>query len=131
MKTIDRDLMILIILASMMPLAGCMKKIDKSITVIEIKPKVEVVTQTHDNKDISREIIVEKKKEIPQWGEVVVGTWGKDNNRMACLWNISNEILGDPWLWPELYEWNRDKIKHPDLIYPGQVLRYLMKWRKK
>jgi len=40
-----------------------------------------------------------------------------------CLWFIAGypEIYGNPLLWPKIYEANRDKIKDPDLIYPGQV----------
>ncbi|OPX33314.1 MAG: hypothetical protein B1H40_00265 [Candidatus Latescibacteria bacterium 4484_181] len=44
--------------------------------------------------------------------------------RGDCLWYIAKkkEIYGDPYLWPWIYRTNRDKIKDPDLIYPGWVL---------
>ncbi|MBE0597892.1 MAG: LysM peptidoglycan-binding domain-containing protein, partial [Desulfuromonadales bacterium] len=40
------------------------------------------------------------------------------------LWAISarREVYGDPLLWPLLYQANRDQIKDPRQIYPGQVL---------
>jgi len=40
-----------------------------------------------------------------------------------CLWKISGFywIYNDPTKWPTIYEANRDQIKDPDLIYPGQV----------
>lgn len=40
------------------------------------------------------------------------------------LWTISahREVYGDPLLWPLLYQANRDQIKDPRQIYPGQVL---------
>jgi len=40
------------------------------------------------------------------------------------LWNISNyeSIYNDPFQWKKIYEVNKDKIKDPDLIYPGQRL---------
>ncbi len=40
-----------------------------------------------------------------------------------CLWKISSykEIYNDPFMWPLIYRANKDKIKDPDLIYPGQV----------
>jgi hypothetical protein len=41
------------------------------------------------------------------------------------LWSIagSSEIYGSPTLWIKIWMANRDKIKNPDLIYPGQELR--------
>jgi len=50
-----------------------------------------------------------------------VGTWQQDRD---CLWNIAKkkDIYNDPWKWKKIYQANRDKIKDPDLIYPGQEL---------
>jgi nucleoid-associated protein YgaU len=41
-----------------------------------------------------------------------------------CLYKISGkeQVYNDPLKWPRLYRANRDKIKDPDLIYPGWVL---------
>ena len=38
------------------------------------------------------------------------------------LWSIAEEVLGDPSLWPALYRANRDRIKDPRQVYPGQRL---------
>ncbi len=37
------------------------------------------------------------------------------------LWNISKRELRNAYLWPVIYWGNKDKIKDPDLIFPGQV----------
>ncbi|MEM0949052.1 MAG: LysM peptidoglycan-binding domain-containing protein [Pseudomonadota bacterium] len=37
------------------------------------------------------------------------------------LWGISSNSYGDGRLFVQLFEANRDKIRDPDLIYPGQV----------
>lgn len=39
-----------------------------------------------------------------------------------CLWSIAKKQLGNGNRWQEIYNLNRDKIKNPNLIYPGQVL---------
>ena len=38
------------------------------------------------------------------------------------LWAIAKITVGDPTLWPALYLANRDQIKDPALVYPGQRL---------
>lgn len=40
-----------------------------------------------------------------------------------CLWNIAKTLLGSGSRYTEIYNLNKDKIKNPNLIYPGQVLR--------
>jgi nucleoid-associated protein YgaU len=35
---------------------------------------------------------------------------------------IARRELGDPLLWPVLYRANRDRIKDPTRIYPGQQI---------
>jgi len=38
------------------------------------------------------------------------------------LWQIAAAVTGDATLWPLLYRANRDQIKDPSLVYPGQRL---------
>jgi hypothetical protein len=38
------------------------------------------------------------------------------------LWALSSMYLTSPWRWPELWGMNRQQIRNPHLIYPGQTL---------
>ena len=39
------------------------------------------------------------------------------------LWKIAKKALGNPFKWMAIYNLNKDLIKNPDLIFPGQQFK--------
>lgn len=60
--------------------------------------------------------------------EVAVSQPGEEYHivkKGECLWWIAEyeDIYSDPFMWPIIYDANKEIIKDPDLIYPDQAFR--------
>lgn len=51
-----------------------------------------------------------------------VGTWARDRD---CLWNIAKKpaVYDNAFMWPKIWQVNKDQISNPDIIKPGQKLK--------
>ncbi len=69
-----------------------------------------------------QENIASLMKTLDKSKTYTVGTWAKDRD---CLWNIAKkkDIYNNAWLWPKIWQANKDKVKNPDVIKPKWVLK--------
>jgi hypothetical protein len=44
--------------------------------------------------------------------------------RGDTLWDISGAFLQHPWCWPQVWGLNREEIRNPHWIYPGQIVYF-------
>lgn len=81
-------------------------RIDQLDTNGQVSARVEVPFERGVAADVRRQIAE---------GQVVIQP---GNN----LWNIARQLYGSGYRYTTIYQANRDQIRDPDLIYPGQVL---------
>lgn len=85
--------------------------------------KLSVIPEFYDRLTALNERVNSLKTTLAGSGKVyTVGTWSRDRD---CLWNISKkkDIYDNAWMWPKIWQGNRDQIKDPDIIHPGQKLK--------
>lgn len=85
--------------------------------------KLSLIPEFWDRLTALNEKVKSLQNTIAGSGKVyTVGTWAQDRD---CLWNISKKptIYSNAWMWPKIWQGNRDQIKDPDVIHPGQKLK--------
>ena len=93
---------------------GCSKKVQTEPEVVVVEEKEVVVEQPAPAPVVDPMAVYKAEYDaLPVTHTVTKG---------ECLWWISEykHVYNDPFMWPLIYKANRDKIKNPDLIYPGQ-----------
>jgi len=90
-------------------------------------------TQVVTSAPVAEEVIVTEEVIVPEEGESVLIEALEEKVFLAeshvvksgeCLWWIAEyeDIYNDSFMWPLIYNTNKDKINNLDLIYPGQPL---------
>ena len=93
-----------------------------TLRVDEVDEEGEVVSriETPFKREEPEEVAAVLAEETEQEGfEVAVRTVQPG----STLWAIAEETMGEGILYVEVFEANRDLIRNPDLIYPGQIFR--------
>ncbi len=70
--------------------------------------------------------VIEEKASVTPQRPVETSPAPKQNTTYTvkkgdCLWNIAKKFYGNGAKYTKIYEANKDKIRNPNLIYPGQV----------
>jgi len=81
---------------------------------------VKVADGTSDTSDTSQTSVADQGTQETK-GDFYIVQWRKKDT--DCLWRISQKVYDDAPLWPLIFVANRDQIKNPDLIFPGQKFR--------
>ena len=110
-------LIILLSIGLVFVVSGCAKKPAETVAVEE-QPVVEEAAPVVEEALKEGESVVEEAKAVEEAPVVEQHVVKKGE----CLWWIAEyeDIYNDPFMWPLIYNANKDQIKNPDLIYPGQ-----------
>lgn len=86
------------------------------------KHKMAFIPRVNDRIKKLQDNIASLMKTLDKSKTYTVGTWAKDRD---CLWNIAKkkDTYNNAWMWPKIWQGNKDKIKNPDIIKPNWVLK--------
>ena len=86
------------------------------------KNKIALIPRYGDRVKALQDKVAALMKSLQREKTYTVGTWSKTRD---CLWNIAKkkDIYDNAWMWPKIWQGNRDKIKDPDIIKPNWTLK--------
>jgi hypothetical protein len=91
--------------------------------VVTLALSAPLAATTQDEQPVSNDIVVP-----PHWSRYTAPTTYPEGTQLHIiqrgdtLWDLSNQYLRNPFLWPQLWDANR-YIENPHLIYPGDPVR--------
>ncbi|PIQ28388.1 hypothetical protein COW36_03840 [bacterium (Candidatus Blackallbacteria) CG17_big_fil_post_rev_8_21_14_2_50_48_46] len=97
-----------------------MPNINSNPAQIASAPLINEAPRTQTSAPVIETPAIQKAESLSTGEQVKMGSYTV--KRGDTLWDIAGVKLGDNKKWPLLFALNQDKIKNPDLIYPGQVL---------
>jgi hypothetical protein len=108
--------------ADLMARSGEVDDLENTVKMLR-ENKLSIIPEFYDRLAALDQKIMSLRKTLAGAGKVyTVGTWAHDRD---CLWNISKkkDIYDNALMWPKIWQGNRDQIKDPDIIHPGQKLK--------
>ena len=117
---------ILVCVGLVLLFSGCAKKPAETV-VIEETAVAQAPVVVEEEYVETEEPVLEEVGSVLEDVEVVEEVSIADRHvvkKCECLWWIAEyeDIYNDPFIWPLIYDANKDNIKNPNLIYPGQEL---------
>ncbi len=98
-------------------IAAVLNSISSEAAEARLKASADEQKEKASKEDSSPEKEVIEEEGKPS-GNIYTVQWRKKNT--DCLWRIAEKVYKDAAYWPAIYIANRDQIKDPDLIFPGQ-----------
>lgn len=97
--------------------AEAIQAAQKAATDAEDRRKLDEAQQHVEDlrREMDQHVVAEAQTHVSNSG------WTHTVSRGDTLSAIAQHYYGKASLWPKIYDANRDKIKNPNLIYPGQV----------
>lgn len=100
---------------------ACLGFYDENYDSYDITEKLAEADQEEDQKEAQTEETKSEEDQAADSGSAEEKTEKTYTVQKGdCLWTIAEKQLGDGYRWKEIYELNRDSIRDPGLIYPGQ-----------
>lgn len=87
---------------------------------VAITPVIEQGSQGVVVKEDQKEAI---QKKVDEETEYIIYKVKYTPAKRDCLWRIAEKFYNDGFKWKLIYDANRDKVKNPDLIKPGWMLK--------
>lgn len=87
---------------------------------VAVTPVIEQSSQGVVVKEDQKEAI---QKKVDEETEYIIYKVKYTPAKRDCLWRIAEKFYNDGFKWKLIYDANRDKVKNPDLIKPGWMLK--------
>lgn len=94
-------------------IASIKNSIETAAKVVVVIKTADTVKEEKSDESVEDQPALEEKTYTVQWRK-------KDTD---CLWRIALKVYKDASFWPAIYIANKEQIKDPDLIFPGQKFK--------